>query len=165
MVFLKTRKDNRICFFKMLRFQQKRFCQFSSRKDKKKGICIYAIKAMQNLKKKKKKWGIVVFFCPFIQKLLNSHCNVASTAPLSTWQHGIPGNKTKPIFPFPDLMQCLEVICMISSSRTKAESFYGRTHSTNLAGVTANSAKYANNFLPYTVLLGILIYTHTYLPS
>lgn len=60
------------------------------------------------------------------------------------------------------MMQFLGVIYMLSSSRTEADlPLYGRTYTTYSAVITANSAKYAKYFMPYTILLRILIYTHT----
>lgn len=49
----------------------------------------------------------------------NSHFKMISGVFPSTWQHGIPGNKIKPIFPFCDLMWYLEIICLLFTPSAK----------------------------------------------
>lgn len=86
-----------------------------------KGRNVYLTKDMQNTKYTFKKVRNLYIFNRMFH---NSHFNMTSTVFPSTWQHGISGNKIKPIFPFSDLMRFSEIIYMLFTPSASGKTYF-----------------------------------------
>lgn len=78
---------------------------------------------MQNTKYTLKNWGVCILPIGFNLMFCSSHFNM-STVLQFTRQHGIPGNKIKPIFSFPKFNTNLRNHLQVFHSKCKKQGHY-----------------------------------------